>query len=135
MIPYVDSRTLSKGAWFFIRHAQDLLTAKDGADSSARLDRLALVSASLKFASGDTETLDSAMEQQALRRLFMAALRLTLEARQDLRYGIGLASPPTPYRSSRRSFTVRRARRTDPSLVPRTRRPARPHNGRRRFLT
>lgn len=43
--------------------------------------------------------------------------------------GIGLASPPILCRSSRRSFTVRQARRTDPSLVPRTR-SVWPHNGR-----
>ena len=96
MIPYVDSRFLDKGVGFFISHAQQLL----GGETLPTEERLALISATAKFASPDTEVLTSALEQQALRRLFRVALRLAQEARVDRRWqswkAMGFSTDPIP---------------------------------------
>ena len=82
MISYVDSRFLSRGVGLFISAAQELL----GNDKSPREERMALVSAALKFASPEAEMLTSALELQALGRLFKMALFLAEEARRDPRW-------------------------------------------------
>ena len=93
MISYVDSRFLSTSVGFFISSAQELL----GSDKSPREERMALVSAALKFASPEAEMLTSALEQQALRRLFKMALYLAQEARRDPRWErLGLKTDPVP---------------------------------------
>ena len=99
MIPYVDSRKLSEGVVRFIRHALELFTnreaARMGGAGSPDPDHLAMLSASIKFASSDTEVLTSALEQQALRRLFRTALHLTQEARHDPRWPkLGFTTDP-----------------------------------------
>ena len=104
MIPYVDSRNLSKGAGRFIRHALELFTSREaerpGAGQSPDPEHLAMLSASIKFASAEVEVLTSAIEQQALRRLFKAALGLAQDTQSDPRWeswqALRFATDPVP---------------------------------------